>query len=76
MAKRITLIIEGMECPNCAMRLESIEDKLAGVVLAEASYQKGLMTVEYHEGQVNEAQIRAAIERLGYAVTEISAAGK
>lgn len=76
MAKRITLTIQGMECPNCAMRLETIEDKLAGVVLAEASYQKGLMTVEYHEAQVDEAQIQAAIQRLGYAVTEIKAAGK
>ncbi len=32
MAKKITLTIQGMECPNCAMKLESIEDKLAGVL--------------------------------------------
>ena len=36
MTKRITVIIQDMECPNCAMRLESIEDKLEGVLLAEA----------------------------------------
>lgn len=71
MSKRITLTIQGMECPNCAMKLEGIEDKLAGVLRAEASYQKGLMTVEYNEAQVNEAQIQAAVQRLGYAVTAI-----
>lgn len=76
MSKRITLTIQGMECPNCAMKLEGIEDKLAGVLRAEASYQKGLMTVEYNEAQVNEAQIQAAIQRLGYEVIAINPAKK
>jgi copper chaperone CopZ len=53
------------------MKLESIEDRLAGVLRAEASYQKGLMTVEYYEAEVNEVQIQAAVERLGYAVSAI-----
>lgn len=71
MTKRITVIIQDMECPNCAMRLESIEDKLEGVLLAEASYQKGHMVVEFDEKQINEAQIQAEIQRLGYQVSEI-----
>ncbi len=76
MAKKITLTIQGMECPNCAMKLESIEDRLAGVLRAEASYQKGMMTVEYNETQVNEAEIQAAVQRLGYEVSAIKPAGK
>lgn len=76
MAKKITLTIHGMECPNCAMKLEGIEDKLAGVLRAEASYQKGLMTIEYNEVKVNEAQIKAAVQRLGYEVTAIHPAKK
>jgi copper chaperone CopZ len=66
MAKRITLSIEGMECPNCAMILERIEDKLAGVELAEASYHKSRLVVEFDETQVSEEQIRAEIVRMGY----------
>ncbi len=76
MAKKITLTIQGMECPNCAMKLEGIEDKLTGVLRAEASYQKGLMTVEYNETLVNEAQIQAAVQQLGYEVSAIKPAGK
>ncbi len=76
MAKRITLTIAGMECPNCAMKLESIEDRLAGVLRAEASYKKSLMTVEYNEVQVDEAQIQEAVQNLGYAVTGIQPAGR
>lgn len=68
MARRVTFKIEGMECPNCSMILERVEDKLAGVLLAEASYRKGQMQVEFDERQVSEAEIRAEIERMGYTV--------
>jgi copper chaperone CopZ len=68
MTKRITLKIGGMECPNCSMILERIEDKLHGVLLAEASYHKAQMVVEYNETQVTEAEIHAAVEKLGYKV--------
>ena len=72
MAKRITLTIGDMQCPNCSMILERIEDKLDGVLMAEASYRKGQMVVEYNEAQVNEEQIQAEIQRMGYKVTGIS----
>jgi copper chaperone CopZ len=68
MAKRITLKIGGMECPNCSMILERIEDKLDGVLMAEASYHKGQMVVEFNEGKVSEETIKAAIQRMGYEV--------
>lgn len=73
MAKRITMRITGMECPNCAMILERIEDKLDGVEMAEASYRKEQLVVEYDETVLDEAQIVAAVERLGYGVSGISA---
>ncbi|HEY9088620.1 MAG TPA: cation transporter [Anaerolineaceae bacterium] len=66
MTTRIVFKIAGMECPNCAMTLESLEDKLPGVQRAEASYHKAQMVVEFDEDRVSEAQIRAAIQKLGY----------
>jgi len=71
MTKRITMKIRGMECPNCAMILERIEDKLKGVVMAEASYHKEQLVVEYDEAELDEARIKAAVERLGYQVADI-----
>ncbi|MDD5369847.1 MAG: cation transporter [Anaerolineaceae bacterium] len=73
MTKRITMKIKGMECPNCAMILERIEDKLKGVVMAEASYHKAQLTVEYNDAQVTVEQIKAEVKHLGYEVAEISA---
>lgn len=76
MTKRITMKIQGMECPNCAMILERIEDKLHGVLMAEASYHKATMTVEYNEAQVTEAQIQAEVKRMGYEAVAISPSNK
>lgn len=68
MTKRITLQIEGMECPNCSMILESIEDSLAGIKKAEASYHKAQLTLEYNESELSINQIAAEVKRLGYNV--------
>lgn len=70
MKKRVTLKIEGMECPNCAMILERMEDTLAGVMRVEASYHKAQMMVEYDESVLSLQQIEAEVQRLGYKVGE------
>lgn len=72
MATRIIIKIKGMECSNCTMILERIEDKLKGVIIAEASYHKAQMTVEYDETQISEAQLEAEVIRMGFEVTSIS----
>jgi copper chaperone CopZ len=61
-----TYLIANMECPNCAMILESIEDKLPGIKEINASYHKGLIVVEFDEKVVSEAQILAEVEKKGY----------
>lgn len=71
MAKKVTLKITGMECPNCSLNLERIEDKLKGVVYAEASYRKGQMVVEYDESALTLEQIKAEVKRLGYEVAGV-----
>jgi copper chaperone CopZ len=55
-----------MYCANCAMRIEGLEDHWPGIVSIEASYRKGQMTVAFDEKRVTEAQILAAVARLGY----------
>ena len=71
MAKKVTLKITGMECPNCSMNLERIEDKLKGVVFAEASYRKEQMVVEYDDAVLTLDQIKAEVKRLGYEVAGV-----
>jgi len=60
-----------MECPNCSMNLERIEDKLKGVLFAEASYRKQQMVLEYDETIVTMDQIKAEVKHLGYEVAGV-----
>ena len=61
-----TFNIPDMHCSNCSMKLESIEDELAGIKEINASYRKQQMTVEFDEAQVSEEQIIAAAKKKGY----------
>ena len=65
--------VADMHCTNCAMRLEGLEDDLPGVKRARASYHKRQMEVEYDETAVSAAQIIAAIQQLGYTVSDDTA---
>jgi copper chaperone CopZ len=61
-----TFRVTGMHCPNCAMNLEILEDKLPGVKQISASYKKAQMVVEYDEKQLDVAGIVAAVSQKGY----------
>jgi copper ion binding protein len=61
-----TFSVPDMHCSNCSMKLESIEDELAGIKEINASYHKQQMVVEFDEARVTEEQIIAAVKRKGY----------
>ncbi len=65
--------VRDMECPNCAMHLEGLEDELPGVERISASYKKQLMEVEFDEAQLTVEQIIAAANAIGYHPELISA---
>jgi copper chaperone CopZ len=58
--------VPDMQCPNCAMHLEGLEDELPGVKRISASYKKLVMEVEFDEAKVSVDQIVAAANGLGY----------
>jgi copper chaperone CopZ len=58
--------VPDMQCPNCAMHLEGLEDDLPGVKRVTASYKKQAMEVEFDETQLTAEQIIAAANALGY----------
>jgi copper chaperone CopZ len=61
-----TFRVINMECPNCAMRLERLEDRLAGVRQINASYRKMEMIVEFDEYLLTDQQIVKAAEEEGF----------
>jgi copper chaperone CopZ len=63
---KLTLRVMNMECPNCAMRLEGLEDLLAGVKRITASYHKQEMVVEFDEKIISLEAIIQAVKNEGY----------
>ena len=61
-----TLLVSDMQCSNCAMNIESLEDDLPGVKSISASYQKGQMVVEFDETRIEINTIIAAVKQKGY----------
>jgi len=61
-----TFKIPDMTCSNCAMKLESLEDTLAGVKEINASYHRLEMIIEFDESRLTDEQIIAAVKKKGY----------
>ena len=58
--------VPDMECPNCAMHLEALEDSLPGVRRINASYKRQTMEVEFDELKLSIPQIIQAANAIGY----------
>ena len=63
---RITFRVPDMECPNCAMHLEGLEDEHPGIKRITASYKKQVMEVEFDETKLTVQQIIRAANAIGY----------
>lgn len=61
-----TFKVSDMTCSNCAMKLESLEDTLAGVKEINASYHRLEMVIEYDESKLTEEKIVDAVKKKGY----------
>lgn len=64
-----TLVIQGMSCENCEIRVENALNRLDGVA-AHVSFKKKRAVVSYSQ-MVDEKLLKQTVERLGYQVTEI-----
>ena len=65
--KRTVLDIEGMVCGGCAMSIEAVLSKLAGVKSVSVDWEKG-QAVIVAEASVTEEALAQAVERSGYRV--------
>jgi len=72
--KKVTFRVLNMECPNCAMHLEGMEDTLKGVKTIRASYRKMEMVVEFDEKLLSETEIVAEAKKEGYEAVPAKAA--
>ncbi|MFZ6010347.1 MAG: heavy-metal-associated domain-containing protein, partial [Bacteroidota bacterium] len=70
--KRAEFKVSGMTCQGCAEHIMHEVNKLAGVLRADASYEKGNAVVDYIENKTSASEIADAINSTGYKVEKIS----
>lgn len=58
--------VSGMTCGACAVSVKRGLEKTKGVKAADVSVEKGQVTVVYDDSQVNEQQLRDAINKTGF----------
>jgi len=68
--KKVELLITDMRCVNCTLRLQDLEETLAGVINVNASYHRGKMTVTYDETLVTVQDLIEGVKKLGYTAVE------
>ena len=71
MTVRSDIAVEGMTCAACSNRIQRTLTRLDGVESAQVNFANGRATV-VHDPAVDDARLRAAIERLGYQAPETS----
>jgi Cu+-exporting ATPase len=71
---RCELPVAGMDCADCAVKVERVLGRLDGVEHAHVSLSAERATVVFDPGRVSIAAMTRAIEALGYKVTLEAAA--
>jgi len=65
-----TLSLVGLDCPDCALRLEKGVGRLDGVLWVSANFATARLSVEFEPGKVDLPAISKRIRDLGYGVGE------
>lgn len=63
------MVIEGMKCENCEIRVENALNRLNGVA-AKVSHKKKRAIVSY-SAEVSDDLLKQTVEKMGYQVTEL-----
>lgn len=69
--KRQMIMLENLNCPVCASKIEKAAQKLPGMKEARISFGTGALKVEYDESVLQESAIREAVRQHGVAIATI-----
>lgn len=67
---KTSILIEGMTCSSCEIKVESTLKKLKGVIEAKVSMAKNKADISYDENIISISSIIKAIDDIGYQATE------
>jgi Cd2+/Zn2+-exporting ATPase len=66
-----TFALAGLDCPDCALKLEKSMAKIPGVLWVSANFASAKMSVEYEPARVDTNAIESRVRQLGYGISQI-----
>lgn len=69
--KHESVMLEGLDCPDCASKLEKSISHLKGVAWVSVNYASGKMWVEFEPNVVTISEISTNVQDLGYSIKDI-----
>ncbi len=63
-------LVTGMDCPDCAAKVEKVVQRIPGVVKATVVFPAGRLNVLYNPHQTGVLQVLSKVKKLGYEVIE------
>ncbi|MEN6521204.1 MAG: heavy metal translocating P-type ATPase [Armatimonadota bacterium] len=70
-----SLHLEGLDCPDCAAKLEKAVGRMNGVLWSSVNYATSKLSVEYEQEKIEREAIADRVRNLGYTVTETVPSG-
>lgn len=68
--KTIQMKVSGMMCSFCTMSIEQALKRHSGINSVMVNLVHGIVLVEADTSQINETELKTAVEKLGYSVSE------
>ncbi len=69
--KRQMIVLENLNCPVCAAKIEKAAQNLPGMKEAKVSFGTGSLTVAYDESRLQEQAIRDMVRKHGVGVAAV-----
>lgn len=63
--KRQMIMLNGLNCPSCAAKLERAARNLPGMRNAMVSFGTGALNVEFDESELDQSRLREVIRSMG-----------
>lgn len=63
--------IDGMNCPDCASKIEILVKSQKGVEKADLNFETGKLYIDYEPDKIMKEKIIEVINRIGYNAEEI-----
>ncbi len=71
-----TYTLTGLDCADCAIKLEGAVARLPGMVWVSANFAAAKLSVEYEADKLDPSRVIKTVENLGYGVLEARAPGE